>query len=69
MPVYILGLAAGLRIFPTFGRSWWVSLLATAAVLILLVPAGAYLLVPAAISGLVIARHVHLRRAAQSAAS
>jgi len=57
VPVYLLGLAAGLRIFPTASRSWWLSAVATAAVAFLLIPAGAYLLVPALIGLVVLARH------------
>ena len=58
VPVYLVGLAAGLRVFRTFSRSWWLSLVATAAVGFLLLPAGRYLLVPAGIAACVVARQV-----------
>jgi len=58
VPLYILGLAAGLKLLPAFGRSWWRSLLATAAVATLLVTAGIYLLAPAAIAACVITRYL-----------
>jgi amino acid efflux transporter len=62
VPLFIVGLAAGLKVLPAFGRSWWLSLLATAAVATLLVLAGPYLLVPAAIAACVTARHLNQRR-------
>lgn len=64
VPVYVVGLAAGLRLFPAFGRSWWRSVLATAAVTSLLIPAGPYLLIPAAIAACVTARYRSQRRVA-----
>jgi len=57
VPVYIVGLAAGMRIFATFSWSWWLSVVATTAVAFLLIPAGIYLLVPAIIAACVLARH------------
>lgn len=62
VPLYIIGLAAGLKLLPTGGRSWWLSAVATAAVTTLLVAAGVYLLAPAAIAACVIARHAHRAR-------
>ena len=67
VPVFILGLAAGIRVFPTGGRSWWLSALATAAVATLLIPAGIYLLIPAAIAACVTARYLIQRRSSSSA--
>jgi amino acid efflux transporter len=64
VPVYVLGLAAGVRIFPALGRSWWLAVLATAAVALLLVPAGVYLLIPVVIAVCVIVGHAHQRRSA-----
>lgn len=58
VPVYIFGLAAGLRVFPTFARSWWLSVLATTAVATLLIAAGVYLIVPAVIAACVTARYL-----------
>ena len=69
VPLYILGLAAGLKLLPAFGQSWWLSLLATAAVATLLITAGIYLLAPAAIAACVTARHLIQRRAADAASS
>lgn len=62
VPLYIVGLAAGLRLLPPRGRSWWLSAVATSAVTILLVSAGVYLLAPAAIAACVTARHVRRAR-------
>lgn len=62
VPVYVLGLAAGLRLLPTLSTSWWLSLLATAAVGLLLIAAGTYLLGPAVLAACVGARHLWQRR-------
>lgn len=62
VPVYVVGLAAGIRLLPSLGRSWWLAVLATAVVAILLVAAGPYLLVPAVIAVGVTARHLVQRR-------
>lgn len=51
VPVYVLGLAAAVRLLPRFTVRWWFAVLSTAAVAVLLVPAGKYLAVPAAIAG------------------
>ncbi|MGI3781360.1 MAG: GerAB/ArcD/ProY family transporter [Janthinobacterium lividum] len=67
VPVYVLGLAAGVRIFPALSRSWWLSVIATAAVAFLLIPAGRYLLVPAVITAFVIVRRTPRRRVDDSA--
>lgn len=56
IPVYVLGLAAGLVLLPRRSSPWWLALVATAAVAGLLVPAGPYLAVPAAIAGIVVLR-------------
>lgn len=64
VPVYVAGLAAGIKILPPLSRSWWSAVVATAAVALLLVPAGLYLLIPAVITMCVVARHVHQRRSA-----
>ncbi|MFF8883933.1 APC family permease [Streptomyces flaveolus] len=50
IPVYVLGLAAGLRLLTRFSPSWWLALVSTTAVATLLIPAGVHLLVPAAIA-------------------
>ncbi|MFD7025233.1 amino acid permease [Promicromonospora sukumoe] len=55
VPVYVLGLAAGLRLLTRGTRAWWTALLATSAVATLLVPAGPYLAAPAAIGVAVLA--------------
>jgi amino acid efflux transporter len=65
VPVYVLGLASGVRIFPALGRSWWSAVIATAAVALLLVPAGFYLLIPAVIAVCVVVRHARQRRSAE----
>jgi amino acid efflux transporter len=57
VPVYILGLAAGVKIVPTFSRLWWLSASSTAAVAVLLVAAGLYPIVPVVIAVAVIGRH------------
>ncbi|MGW0818530.1 APC family permease [Streptomyces viridiviolaceus] len=62
IPVYVLGLAAGLRLLKRYSPSWWLALLSTAAVATLLVPAGPYLLVPATIAIGVLARRGRHRR-------
>lgn len=67
VPVFILGLAAGIKVLPVFGRTWWLAVLATAAVATLLVPAGIYLLVPAVIAACVTARSLIQRRNSQTA--
>ncbi|MGW0226316.1 APC family permease [Streptomyces tendae] len=62
IPVYVLGLAAGLRLLPRYSPSWWLALVSTAAVATLLVPAGVHLLVPAAIAvGVLLHRGRHGR--------
>jgi amino acid efflux transporter len=58
VPLYIVGLAAGLRLLPAFARDWWLATVATAAVTALLFAAGIYLLVPALIALCVTARHL-----------
>jgi amino acid efflux transporter len=63
VPVYILGLAAGIKLFPALSRHWWLSLTSTVAVSILLIPAGLYLSVPAVIAVFVIADFFVTRRA------
>jgi len=50
VPVYVLGLAAAVKLLPRFGGWWWLAVVSTAAVAVLLVPAGLYLLVPAVIA-------------------
>jgi amino acid efflux transporter len=63
VPVYILGLAAGIKIFPTYSRVWWLSVFSTAAVAVLLIPAGLYLLIPAVIAVAVIGQSRIMGRA------
>ncbi|GAA2215827.1 amino acid permease [Nonomuraea monospora] len=53
IPVYVSGLAAGVRLLPRWSASWWCALAATAATATLLVPAGLYLLAPAVIAAAV----------------
>lgn len=62
VPVYILGLAAGVRLLPAASGKWWLAVVSTAAVSILLIPAGIYLLIPAGIAAIVLATE-YLRRA------
>ncbi|MGI3786244.1 MAG: hypothetical protein ACRYG2_36330, partial [Janthinobacterium lividum] len=62
VPVYLLGVGAGVKVFPRYSRTWWLSVLATTAVAVLLVPAGIYLLIPAGIAACVVARRRHQRR-------
>jgi amino acid efflux transporter len=64
VPVYVIALAAGTRILPAHGRSWWLSAVASAAVATLLLAAGPYLLVPLAIAAYVVATKAveHSRR-------
>ena len=45
-----LGLAAGVKLLPRFTRSWWAAVVATAAVPLLLIPAGAYVVTPGLIA-------------------
>ncbi|SEQ41077.1 APC family permease [Microlunatus flavus] len=59
VPVYVAGLAAGIKVLPTWSRSWWSSVVATAAVALLLVPAGRYLLIPAVVALGVVARYAY----------
>lgn len=66
VPVYILGLAAGIKVFPTYSRLWWLSVLSTAAVTVLLIPAGLYLLVPAVITVATIGQSRITRRAGRA---
>lgn len=63
VPVYVLGLAAAVKLLPARSRSWWLAVIATAAVSTLLVPAGAYLLAPIAIAACVTLRHLVRGRA------
>lgn len=63
VPVYVLGLAAGLKVFPTRSRRWWSAAVATAAVMLLLIPAGIYLIIPVLIAALVVARTLRRRSA------
>ncbi|MFD7135328.1 APC family permease [Streptomyces sp. NPDC059894] len=66
IPVYVLGLAAGLRLLRRYSLPWWLALFSTGAVATLLVPAGLCLLVPAAIAvGVVLRRRPHERRPTQ----
>lgn len=50
IPVYVAALASGIVLVPRWSRGWWTALVATASVAVLLVPAGAYLVVPLAIT-------------------
>ncbi len=61
VPVYLVGLSAGVKLLPARSRSWWLAVLASAAVSTLLVAAGAYLLAPAAIAACVVAAHLGRR--------
>ncbi len=54
IPVYLVALASGLVLLRRGSRGWWTALVATAAVALLLVPAGAYLLVPLVIAAAVV---------------
>jgi amino acid efflux transporter len=63
IPVYLVGLAAGLVVLRRGSRGWWTASLATVAVAVLLVPAGPYLLVPLLIgAGVVVTEVVKKRR-------
>lgn len=55
IPVYVAALASGIVLIPRRSRGWWTALVATIAVALLLVPAGAYLAVPAVIATVVLA--------------
>lgn len=50
VPVYVAALASGIVLIPRRARGWWTALVATIAVALLLVPAGAYLLAPLVIA-------------------
>ncbi|WP_182976962.1 APC family permease [Arthrobacter cheniae] len=50
IPVYVVGLAAALKLLPRSSRQWWYALTATTIVSILLIPAGPYLALPALIT-------------------
>lgn len=67
VPVYVVGLAAGLRLLPARGRAWWLALVAAAAVSTLVLSAGWYLLAPALIA--VVSEGTHHLRARRSTAS
>lgn len=54
IPVYLLALASGLVLLRAGSRGWWLALIATIVVAALLLSAGAYLLVPAALAGVVL---------------
>ena len=54
IPVYLLALASGLVLLRAGSRGWWLALIATIVVAALLLSAGPYLLVPAAIAGVVL---------------
>jgi amino acid efflux transporter len=64
VPVYVLGLAAGIKMFPTGSRRWWSAVIATAAVTLLLIPAGIYLVIPTLIAVLLLGGRAHRRRSA-----
>jgi amino acid efflux transporter len=50
VPVYVLGLAAGVKLLPRRTARWWLAVFSTVAVAVLLIPAGIYLLVPGGIA-------------------
>jgi amino acid efflux transporter len=57
IPVYVAALASGLVLVRARTRGWWVVLIATVAVSLLLIPAGPYLLVPLGITVGVVVVH------------
>ncbi len=61
IPVYLVALASGLVLLPRWTRGWWLALVATAAVAVLLISAGPYLLVPAVLAACVLAARLRPR--------
>jgi amino acid efflux transporter len=68
VPVYLVALASGLVLLRPRSRAWWLALLATIAVAVLLLSAGPYLLIPALIAAVVVAQQLRRRRRAEAAA-
>jgi amino acid efflux transporter len=68
LPVYVVGLAAGVRLLPLRGGSWWSAVVATLAVSSLLPATGRYLLAPAVVAAGVAAVAVVRRRPGPQAA-
>lgn len=66
IPVYLVALASGLVLLRPWTRGWWLALIATAVVAVLLLSAGPYLLVPGVIAALVLAGRLRRRPAAVS---
>lgn len=50
VPVLLLSCLAGVKLLESRSAAWWAALAATIAVAVLLIPAGTYLLAPAAIA-------------------
>ncbi|MCU1472519.1 amino acid permease [Amnibacterium sp.] len=67
VPVYLVALASGLVLLRRPSRAWFLALIATFAVSVLLLSAGPYLLVPAVIAAIVVAGHRRRRRRAEAA--
>jgi amino acid efflux transporter len=68
VPVYLVALASGLVLLRPRSRAWWLALVATLAVAVLLLSAGPYLLIPAVIAAIVVAQQLRRRRRAEAAA-
>jgi amino acid efflux transporter len=62
VPVYLLGLAAGIRLLPRFSGRWWLAVVSTVVVALLLIPAGPYLIVPGLIACPVVVSALTRRR-------
>ena len=62
IPVYVAALASGLVVLRRWSRGWWTALIATIAVALLLIPAGPYLLVPLAITAVLLVADATRRR-------
>jgi amino acid efflux transporter len=58
IPVYLVALASGLVLLRAGARGWWLALIASVSVALLLLSAGPYLLVPGALAALVLAAYL-----------